>query len=102
MRATPDGFLTLDATDIRIVADTHFRDRSAPGEAERRRRFIAFLDSLPPRTFLVLLGDIFDFYFEYRSVVSRRYLDVFEAIDRSGVPADIVARERELFEKQAR
>ncbi len=89
MRATPDGFFELDATDIRIVADTHFRDRSAAGEPERRDRFIRFLDSLPPRTFLVLLGDIFDFYFEYRSVVTRRYLDIFEAIERCrrrGIP----------------
>jgi UDP-2,3-diacylglucosamine hydrolase len=81
MRGNPDVFSPVGASDIRVVADTHFRDPALPGEAERRARFRGFLDALAPGTFLVLLGDIFDFYFEYRSVVSRRYLDVFEAID---------------------
>ncbi|MDH4036374.1 MAG: UDP-2,3-diacylglucosamine diphosphatase [Candidatus Krumholzibacteria bacterium] len=82
MRNGPIDFRPVAATDIRVVADTHFRDRDLPGEAERRDRFLRFLDSLAPGTFLVLLGDIFDFYFEYRSVVSRRYLDIYEALDR--------------------
>jgi len=54
-----------------------------PGESERRQRFIRFLDATPKGTFLVLLGDIFDFYFEYRSVVPRRFLDVFAALART-------------------
>ncbi len=74
--------LVVSAGDIRFVADTHFRDRRIPGEAVRRDRFIRFLDATPASTVLFLLGDIFDFYFEYRSVVSRRYLDVFAALAR--------------------
>jgi UDP-2,3-diacylglucosamine hydrolase len=80
--AERDRFTRVAASDIRVVADTHFRDRSLPGEAERRSRFIRFLDDVPPGTFLVLLGDIFDFYFEYRSVVPRRYLDIYQAVAR--------------------
>ena len=75
--------LVLKSPDLRIVADTHFRDRGLPGEAERRARFIRFLDDLPASCALFLLGDIFDFYFEYRSVVSRRYLEVYGAIARA-------------------
>ena len=81
--------LVLRSPDIRIVADTHFRHPHAPGEGERRERFTRFLDSLPANSELFLIGDIFDFYFEYRSVVSRRYLDIFEAIHRAtarGIP----------------
>jgi UDP-2,3-diacylglucosamine hydrolase len=81
--------LSLKSPDIRIVADTHFRDPAAPGEAERRDRFIRFLDQLPANSALFLLGDIFDFYFEYRSVISRRYLDICTAIRRAtarGIP----------------
>ena len=81
MQNLTDNFLPVGASDIRVVADTHFRDLATPGEAERRGRFNRFLDGLAPGTFLVLLGDIFDFYFEYRSVVSRRYLDVYEILD---------------------
>ncbi len=89
MRSNHPGFLSIDATDIRVVADTHFRDRTLPGEAARRDRFIAYLDSLPSSTFLILLGDIFDFYFEYRSVVHKAYLEIYDAIarcHRRGVP----------------
>ena len=80
----PSGtFEPVRAEDVRIAADTHFRDRTMPGEAERRERFIRFLDATPKGTLLVLLGDIFDFYFEYRSVVPRRFLDVFAALART-------------------
>jgi len=81
--------LVLRSPDIRIVADTHFRDAGLPGEAERRERFIRFMDGLPPNSVLFLLGDIFDFYFEYRSVISRRFLDICAAIKRAterGIP----------------
>lgn len=80
---TLSQFEHIAADDVRIAADTHFRDRAIPGEAERRLRFARFLDSVPKGAFLVLLGDIFDFYFEYRSVVPRRFLDVYEAIART-------------------
>ena len=78
-----NDFEAVGADDIRIAADTHFRDRTLPGESERRERFIRFLDTVPKGAFLVLLGDIFDFYFEYRSVAPRRFLDVFSAIART-------------------
>lgn len=72
-------FIEIDSQDVRFVADTHFRDPSVPGEAGRRRRFLEFLESLSRGTALFLLGDIFDFYFEYRSYVSKRYFDLFGA-----------------------
>lgn len=74
-------FEPLDADDIRWVSDAHFRSRTCPGEADRRDRFIRFLDAQPPGAVLILLGDVFDFYFEYRSVVSKRYFDLFVALD---------------------
>jgi len=81
--------LKVRAPDVRILADTHFRDPHSPEERERRERFIGFLDGLPAQSELFLMGDIFDFYFEYRSVLSRRYLDIFAAIRRTtgrGIP----------------
>ncbi|HET6349969.1 MAG TPA: UDP-2,3-diacylglucosamine diphosphatase [Candidatus Krumholzibacteria bacterium] len=89
MTPTVNQPVVLRAPDVRMLADTHFRDVRIPGERERRERFIRFLDNLPGNSALFLLGDIFDFYFEYRSVVSRRYLDVCSAIRRAsdrGIP----------------
>ena len=77
----PDFTDTQDQ-DIWFVADTHFQTRRTPGESERRARFIRFLDSLPAGCTLYLLGDIFDFYFEYRTVVTKRYFDLYGALRR--------------------
>lgn len=83
-------YLEIASDDVRFAADAHFRSHSVPGETERRERFVRFLDTLPRGTVLFLLGDIFDFYFEYRSVVSNRYIDVFGAlIDCSSRGVDV-------------
>jgi UDP-2,3-diacylglucosamine hydrolase len=83
MKHPRDRPLVLNSPDVRIVSDTHFQNPGLPGERERRERFIQFLDGLPANCELFLAGDIFDFYFEYRSVVSWHYLDVFDAIRRT-------------------
>lgn len=76
-------YLEIHGTDVRFLADTHFRDPGDENERGRRARFLAFLDSLEPGTALFLLGDVFDFYFEYRHVVSNRYFDVFAGLLRT-------------------
>jgi UDP-2,3-diacylglucosamine hydrolase len=75
-----NGYLQIASPEIFFLADSHFRNRKLPGEAERRDRFIRFLQSIPDGSALFLLGDIFDFYFEYASVVSKRYFDIFYAL----------------------
>jgi UDP-2,3-diacylglucosamine hydrolase len=70
----------MDVGEVLFLADAHFRDRRLPGEAERRRLFIEFLASTPDDSAVILLGDVFDYYFEYASVVSNRYFDIFHAI----------------------
>jgi UDP-2,3-diacylglucosamine hydrolase len=72
-------FIKLNDNEVRFVADAHFRSRAVAGEPERRERFIRFLELLPGDSSLFLLGDIFDFYFEYRSVVPKRFVDLFNA-----------------------
>lgn len=49
--------------------------------SDREARFVAFLRSLPQQTAsLYLLGDIWDFWYEYKDVVPRGYLRVFAAL----------------------
>lgn len=74
----PD-YIEIPDNDIRFAADLHFRSSEISGEAQRRDRFIRFLRGLPDGSVLFLLGDIFDFYFEYRSVVCKRFVDLFAA-----------------------
>ena len=74
------SYLEIHATELWFLADAHFRYPDRESEQGRRRRFISLVDSLGPDTALFLLGDIFDFYFEYRRVVSSRYLDIYASL----------------------
>ena len=55
-----------------FVADVHLA-QPATDEPERERRFAAFLRTVPTERVraLYLLGDIWDFWYEYRDVISR-------------------------------
>lgn len=59
-----------------FVSDVHLGLRASdPSEVERR--FLGFLDTLPPNTkALYLLGDIFDFWYEYKYVIPRGHTRV--------------------------
>lgn len=64
-----------------FVADVHLGlDVSSP--ADREARFVGFLKSIPAgkTEALYLLGDIWDFWYEYRDVVPKGYVRVFGAL----------------------
>lgn len=67
---------------IYFVSDVHlgleFRD-----PADRERRFVEFLRGIPARSTaaLYMLGDIWDFWYEYHDVVPKGYVKVFAALD---------------------
>jgi UDP-2,3-diacylglucosamine hydrolase len=63
-----------------FVSDVHLGLQVADPEG-RERRFAGFLRSLPQDTEAVyLLGDIWDFWYEYRDVVPKGYVRVLAAI----------------------
>ena len=63
-----------------FVSDVHLGLRVAD-PADRARRFVEFLRSLPEETdSLYLLGDIWDFWYEYKHVVPKGYVRVFAAL----------------------
>ncbi len=63
-----------------FVSDVHLGlDYKNP--AERERRFASFLESLPAETAEVyLLGDIFDFWYEYKDVIPRGFTRTLGAV----------------------
>ena len=66
---------------VYFVADVHLGlDVNKP--ADREARFVSFLRSIPKDTTLALymLGDIWDFWYEYRDVVPKGYVRVFSAL----------------------
>lgn len=68
-------------TSAYFVADVHLGlDVNSP--QDRENRFVEFLRSIPAgqTCALYLLGDIWDFWYEYRDVVPKGYVRVFAAL----------------------
>jgi UDP-2,3-diacylglucosamine hydrolase len=60
---------------IFILSDTHFQDWSNQDEI---KSFISFLETVRKKgNVLFLLGDIFDFYFEYKSFLPKSFFNIF-------------------------
>ncbi|HPX59515.1 MAG TPA: UDP-2,3-diacylglucosamine diphosphatase [Bacteroidales bacterium] len=57
---------------VYFISDCHFGIPNKQESDQRERRVVAFLDSIKQNvTHLFLLGDIFDFWFEYKDVVPK-------------------------------
>ena len=67
--------LTYFASDVHLGLDV-------ADPADREARFVGFLRSIPAENTeaLYLLGDIWDFWYEYRDVVPKGYIRVFSAL----------------------
>ncbi|MGN0189639.1 MAG: UDP-2,3-diacylglucosamine diphosphatase [Candidatus Cryptobacteroides sp.] len=64
-----------------FVSDVHL-GLNVMDPDDRQRRFVSFLRSIDPSTAdaLYLLGDIWDFWYEWRDVVPKGYVRVFSAL----------------------
>lgn len=61
-----------------FISDVHLAIKVNDKERTRRKELFALLDEVKTKqAMLVIVGDFFDFYFEWGSVVSATYLDVF-------------------------
>ena len=59
---------------VYFVADAHLGAGPRDREARREERLHDFLNSLPGRaSALFIVGDLFDFWFEYRTAIPRRH-----------------------------
>jgi len=68
---------------VYFVADAHLGADSREREAGRERRLHDFLNSLPGRaSALFIVGDLFDFWFEYGTAIPRRHFATLVALRR--------------------
>ena len=63
-----------------VFADVHLKGHG--DEAATLDEFVAFLRGIDPTEFprVVMLGDLFDFWFEYRHVIFSEYFEVLRAL----------------------
>ncbi len=72
-----------DRTLTYFISDLHLGASYIPDPKAHEQRIVAFLDSIAPTCRrLILLGDILDFWWEYRTVVPRGFVRFFGALAR--------------------
>jgi len=73
----------LDVTRVKAVflADTHFHVERPSAEEERLRHFLCLLERIAGVPDVVLLGDIFDFWFDYPHFYMKGYNQLLEGLD---------------------
>src|SRR5262249_50181397 len=73
----------MHATSVFFVSDAHLGVDPAEREAERTARLHDFLNSIAGRaSSLYIVGDLFDFWFEYRTAIPRRHFPTLAALAR--------------------
>ena len=76
-------------TPIFFVSDNHFQKKSDSLELERKRKFYNLLDHIKNSGGSVVIGgDFFDFWFDYKYVVPKEYNDILfrlEQLYHSGI-----------------
>ncbi|MFM6959451.1 MAG: UDP-2,3-diacylglucosamine diphosphatase [Schleiferiaceae bacterium] len=75
MVATVDAVFELpEGKSVFFASDLHLGAPDAGASAERERAFVAWMDSIKPRAAaLYLVGDVFDFWFEYRHAIPKGF-----------------------------
>jgi UDP-2,3-diacylglucosamine hydrolase len=66
--------MSLDGKYLYFASDLHLGAPNAAKSAAREKAFIAWLDHIRPTAKAIfLLGDVFDFWYEYKTVVPKGY-----------------------------
>lgn len=75
---------------VYFASDNHLGLPSRAKSLEREKKFVAWLDKIKPNAaMIILVGDLFDFWFEYKKVVPKgftRTLGKLAEISDSGIP----------------
>ena len=96
-------------TNYYFISDIHFGLRSENEELERELKFVEFLYSIQDYAKeLYILGDLFDYWFEYKKVIQKGYFRTFTALNdlvKSGTKIHYLIgnhdfMHRDFFEKE--
>lgn len=91
----------MRAATIVFISDAHLGAQPAEREAAREARLHSFLAALPGRAArLLIVGDLFDFWFEYRTAIPRRHfatLAQLRAVREAGVEITYLAGNHDFW-----
>lgn len=84
-----------------FFSDVHLGAGNADTEKIKQKKLLSFLDYVAENgERLFILGDLFEFWFEYRTVIPRGYISVFSALERlqeRGIDLHYVAGNHDLW-----
>jgi UDP-2,3-diacylglucosamine hydrolase len=82
-KASPGPLPTEHPSRVYFLADAHLGIESPELEEAKERDLVSFLSALSGRaSHLYLVGDLFDFWFEYPTVEPREHIAVLDALSR--------------------
>lgn len=88
---------------VYFIADAHLGVESAEREAQKVERLLLFLETIRAEAaHLFILGDLFDFWFEYRSVIPKDFYPVISELHRlakSGVDIHYVCGNHDWWQR---
>jgi UDP-2,3-diacylglucosamine hydrolase len=88
---------------IFFTSDFHLGLNTGSDPLEREKKIVRWLKTVAPRALeIYLLGDIFDFWWEYRTVVPRgftRFLGTVSEITDSGIPVHFFTGNHDMWIK---
>ena len=92
-----------DNKKIYFLSDFHLGAPDAVSSLVREKKIIAFLDEIKNQASRIfILGDLFDFWFEYKNVVPKGYVRILgklAEITDSGVPIDFFVGNHDMWMK---
>ena len=91
------------AANIYFLSDFHLGAPNAMSSIEREKKLVQFLDTIIPQAKeIFILGDLFDFWFEYKYVVPKGYtriLGKLAQITDSGIPVHFFVGNHDMWMK---
>lgn len=85
---------------IYFLSDVHLGAQSTPVEAAKERALVAFLDGLRADARLYLLGDVFDFWFDFDGPPPAAYLPTLRSLRRCvdrGIPVSFMGGNHDFW-----
>ena len=84
-----------------FISDVHLGLGSRDAEKQKETRLLAFLKEILPSTErLFIVGDLFDFWFEYRTVIPKgfhRTLSALQEFTDGGIPVEYLAGNHDFW-----
>lgn len=87
--------------NIYFLSDFHLGAPDAAASLQREKKIVRFLDEIQPQTAaLFIVGDLFDFWYEYKKVVPRGYVRLLGKLAQftdSGIPVHFFVGNHDMW-----